>query len=98
MKSGSTNIGVPNEFVEHVARKAGISTDNARALCKLVLGYIVEKTFREGKLTIQGFGKFKRVTVPARYHYNPATGALIKAPTKKTLKFYLAKNLIKKET
>lgn len=97
MKSGLNNIGIAEEMVKFISDKTGIDTIVSRNIIKLVLSYIIEKTFKNGSLTIRGFGRFKTVIRPARNYYNPATGGLIRVPEKKMLKFYLADNLIKKE-
>jgi DNA-binding protein HU-beta len=62
---------------------------------KTVLATISELAIKEvkknGEFTLPGFGKLKRRESKARMGRNPATGAAIKIPAKKTVKFFVGK-------
>jgi nucleoid DNA-binding protein len=55
---------------------------------------LVEKTLKKGgDVPLSGLGKFKVQARKARIGRNPQTGAEIKIPAKKVVKFAVAKNL-----
>ena len=55
---------------------------------------LVEKTLKKGgDVPLSGLGKFKVQSRKARIGRNPQTGAEIKIPAKKVVKFAVAKNL-----
>jgi DNA-binding protein HU-beta len=55
---------------------------------------LVEKTLKKGgDVPLSGLGKFKVLNRKARMGRNPQTGAEIKIPAKKVVKFTVAKNL-----
>lgn len=55
---------------------------------------LVEKTLKKGgDVPLSGLGKFKVQNRKARIGRNPQTGAEIKIPAKKVVKFTVAKNL-----
>jgi len=77
------------QIIAKLADKAAITKKQAA----LVLAGLVEIAYKEAKtgFTIPGLGKLVVVQRKAREGRNPATGAKIKIPAKKVLKFRIAK-------
>lgn len=77
------------QIVAKLAEKVGITKKQAG---ELLVG-LVELAYKEAKngFTIPGLGKLVVVARKARTGRNPATGATIKIPAKKVLKFRIAK-------
>lgn len=77
------------QIVAKLAEKADISKKQATE----VLAGLVELAYKEAKngFTLPGLGKLVVVARKARTGRNPATGATIKIPAKKVLKFRIAK-------
>lgn len=77
------------QIIAKLADKAVITKKQAA----LVLAGLVEIAYKEAKtgFTIPGLGKLVVVQRKAREGRNPATGAKIKIPAKKVLKFRIAK-------
>lgn len=57
------------------------------------LGNEINRRIEEGngKVTLIGFGSFKRVTKPARTARNPRTGEAVAVPARETITFKAAK-------
>lgn len=77
------------QIITKLAEKADIPKKQA----VLVLATLVDLAYKEAKtgFTIPGLGKLVVVQRKAREGRNPATGAKIKIPAKKVLKFRIAK-------
>ena len=76
------------ELIAAVAEKAGLTkTDTAKAFNALLEVTKKEVNKKEGKVSIIGFGSFYMQKRAARKGKNPQTGAAIKIPAKKVLKF-----------
>jgi len=77
------------QIVAKMAEKACIAKKQAAE----ALVCLVELAYKEAKngFTIPGLGKLVVVQRKARMGRNPATGATIKIPAKKVLKFRIAK-------
>lgn len=76
------------ELIAAVAEKAGLTkTDTAKAFNALLEVTKKEVNRKEGKVSIIGFGSFYMQKRAARKGKNPQTGAAIKIPAKKVLKF-----------
>lgn len=77
------------QIVAKLAEKACITKKQAGE----VLGGLVDLAYKGAKdgFTIPGLGKLVVVQRKARMGRNPATGATIKIPAKKVLKFRIAK-------
>ncbi len=79
------------ELVEFVAGETGSSkADAERALTAVLSG--IMKGVKKGDVGLVGFGTFKIVKTKARMGVNPQTGAKLKIPSKKVLKFKASKN------
>ncbi len=77
------------QVVAGVAEKAGISRKQAGAALE-ALADMAYKNAKTG-FTVPGLGKLVLVNRKARMGRNPATGAAIKIPAKRVLKFRIAK-------
>jgi DNA-binding protein HU-beta len=78
-----------SQLVEKVANKAGLTKKAAGE----ILDFLAEVAYKEAKnsFTLPGLGKLVLVQRKARMGRNPATGATIKIPAKKVVKFRVAK-------
>ncbi len=78
-----------SQIVAALADKVGVTKKQAGE----ALACLVELSYKEAKngFTIPGLGKLVVVSRKARTGRNPATGATIKIPAKKVLKFRIAK-------
>lgn len=80
------------ELIDKVASE----TKESKATVSKVLGSIIDtivKTAKKESVLLVGFGTFKLVKSKARMGVNPQTGAKIKIPAKKKIKFSGGKNL-----
>jgi DNA-binding protein HU-beta len=77
------------QIIAALADEAGITKTQAKS----VLEGLVKIAYTDAKIgfTIPGLGKLVVVNRKARTGRNPATGAEIKIPAKKVLKFRIAK-------
>jgi DNA-binding protein HU-beta len=82
-------------LVEKVARATGLSNAKADAAVNAVIEAIATEmeSGREGKVTLPGFGTFKRSHRAAREAHNPATGGKVSVPAKNVVKFSAGKTL-----
>jgi len=81
------------ELVSRVAQRAGLKKVDVEKVVNAFLEE-VKDTLRSGeKLTLVGFGTFKVVTLAAREGRNPQTGAPIKIPARKAVRFKAGKLL-----
>jgi len=78
-----------SQIVEHLAGKADIKKTQAA----IILDEIAKLAYKEAKnsFTLCGIGKIVLVQRKARMGRNPQTGATIKIPAKKVVKFRVAK-------
>ena len=78
-----------SQIAEHLAKKVEIKKSQAVA----VLDEIAKLSYKEAKnsFTLPGVGKIVLVQRKARMGRNPQTGASIKIPSKKVVKFRVAK-------
>ena len=83
------------ELIEKMAKDAGITKVAAgAALASFTDGVTKALKKRNGKITLVGFGTFKKVYRKTRKGRNPQTGELIKIKGKNVVKFKASKNLI----
>ena len=77
------------QIADHLAKKAEIKKSQA----VLILDEIAKLAYKEAKnsFTLCGLGKIVLVQRKARVGRNPQTGAAIKIPAKKVVKFRVAK-------
>jgi DNA-binding protein HU-beta len=78
-----------SQIAASIADKNGITKKTATE----ILDYIAEMAYKNAKnsFTLPGLGKLVLVNRKARIGRNPATGAEIKIPAKKVVKFRVAK-------
>lgn len=81
------------DLINQIAADADLSKAQATAALNSVTGAI-QKTLKKGdKVTLVGFGTFSVSKRSARTGRNPQTGAEIKIPAKKVVKFKAGKEL-----
>ena len=78
-----------SKVIAYIAEKSEVSKKTAAAMLE-ALTDLAHKEAKKG-FTIPGLGKLVVVNRKARMGRNPATGATIKIPAKKVLKFRIAK-------
>jgi len=83
-----------SELVEQMAKDAGISKAAAgEALSSFMSSVTKALKKRNGKLTLVGFGTFKKVYRKTRKGRNPQTGESIKIKGRNVVKFTAGKKL-----
>ncbi|MCL1889474.1 MAG: HU family DNA-binding protein [Desulfovibrionaceae bacterium] len=81
------------DLVAKIAGKASITKAGAERSLNAFLESVQEVVVKEGKLTLTGFGTFSVESRKARTGRNPRTGAPIKIPASKVVKFRPGKTL-----
>jgi len=81
------------DLVVKIADKAGITKANAERALNAFLKAVEGTLVSSGKLTLTGFGTFVVEKRKARTGRNPRTGAVIKIPASKVVKFRPGKQL-----
>ncbi|MBW2176060.1 MAG: HU family DNA-binding protein [Deltaproteobacteria bacterium] len=83
------------ELVEQMAKDAGISKAAAgEALGSFMATVTKALKKKNGKVTLVGFGTFKKVYRKTRKGRNPQTGEIIKIKGKNVVKFSAGKKLL----
>ena len=83
------------ELIEKMAKDAGISKVAAGAALNSFTDSVKKALKKKnGKLTLVGFGTFKKVYRKTRKGRNPQTGEVIKIKGKNVVKFKASKNLL----
>jgi DNA-binding protein HU-beta len=80
-----------SSMIKDLAAATGVSTKVAKAMMTAYVEMILKETKKNGQSIVPGIGKLVRVERKARMGRNPATGAAIKIPAKKVVKFRIAK-------
>ena len=81
------------EFIEAVAKKAGVSKKDAQAVVDAAIETITE-ALKEGKsVSFIGFGSFSTVKRAARTARVPGTDKIVEVPATKAVKFKVGKQL-----
>ncbi|MFT4312623.1 MAG: HU family DNA-binding protein [Candidatus Woesearchaeota archaeon] len=80
------------ELVEAIAKDTGLTKTDSEAALNAVVANVVKGAKKDG-VSLVGFGTFRVVKTKARNGVNPQTGAKIKIPSKKALKFKASKTL-----
>lgn len=75
------------ELVVKIAEKADLTKAGAEKALNAFLETVEATLVKEGKLTLTGFGTFAVDSRKARVGRNPRTGAEIKIPATKVVKF-----------
>jgi DNA-binding protein HU-beta len=78
-------------LVRALAEKSEVTNKQARAILDHLGELAVSEVKKNGVFVMPGIGRLVRVERKARMGRNPATGAQIKIPAKKVVKFRVAK-------
>jgi DNA-binding protein HU-beta len=78
-------------LVKELAGAAEVANKVAKAIVENLATIAVRETKKNGVFVIPGIGRLVRQDRKARMGRNPATGAAIKIPAKKVVKFRVAK-------
>jgi DNA-binding protein HU-beta len=81
------------ELISVIAEEAGITKASASKALESYVGTVAKELKKNGKLGLVGFGTFSVAKRKAREGRNPQTGATIKIPAKKVVKFKPGKEL-----
>lgn len=81
------------QLVTAIAEGIEVSKAQAKNFLTHLSEIAVKETKKNGEFVIPGIGKLVRRETKARMGRNPATGAAIKIPAKKVVKFRVAKAL-----
>lgn len=81
------------QLVKEIAAATGITNKQAKAVIEKFVEIAVAQTKKVGVCVLPGIGRLKKVERKARMGRNPATGAPIKIPAKKTVKLTLSKSI-----
>jgi DNA-binding protein HU-beta len=84
------------DLVEAMAKEADITKAAAAMALDAYVGALTKELKRGGKIGLVGFGTFSVSKRKAREGRNPQTGATIKIPAKKVVKFKAGKELAEK--
>ena len=84
-----------SQLIDAMAQDAGISKAAAKKALESFLNNVEGTLKKRGKVTLIGFGTFAVQSRKAREGRNPATGATIKIPAKKVVKFKAGSELSK---
>ena len=79
------------QLVRELAAACGVNNKVAKQCIETLAAIAVKETKKAGMFVIPGVGRLVRVERKARMGRNPATGAPIKIPAKKVVKFRVAK-------
>jgi DNA-binding protein HU-beta len=79
------------QIVQTLADKCEISKKVAKAAMDCLAQTAISEVKKNGVFVLPGIGRLVRVDRKARMGRNPATGAAIKIPAKKVVKFRVAK-------
>ena len=83
------------ELVENIAKDAGISKVAAKAALGSFFDDVTKGLKKRGsRVTLVGFGTFRKVYRKTRMGYNPQTGEKIKIKGRNTVTFKPGKNLL----
>lgn len=80
-----------SQLSSHISKKAGITKKAANEIIDELAAVAYKETKSSGQFTLPGLGKLVLDRRKARMGRNPATGATIKIPAKKVVKFRVAK-------
>lgn len=79
------------ELIEVIAKDAKLSKASAQAALDATLAAVVKAVTKGESVSLVGFGAFSSGKRAARTGRNPQTGATIKIPAAKTVKFSAGK-------
>lgn len=81
------------DLADRLAADHGLTKTDARKIVDSVFASIADAAAGGEEISLNGFGKFKVKSTPAREGRNPATGATIQIAAAKKLGFAPAKGL-----
>lgn len=81
------------ELINQIAESADISKNAASDVLQGFMMAVTDSMKKEDKVKLIGFGTFSVTKKNARDGRNPKTGAAIKIPAKKVIKFKVGKKL-----
>lgn len=81
------------DLADRLAADHGLTKTDARKIVDSVFAAIADAAAGGEEISLNGFGKFKVKSTPAREGRNPATGATIQIAAAKKLGFAPAKGL-----
>ena len=79
------------ELIEKIASQADMTTASAERVLNSSIEQIIKSVTKGEDVQLIGFGTFKSVKRAARIGRNPQTGAELKIPAAKTVKFSAGK-------
>ena len=79
------------QLIKEIAEATGVANKVAKQILESLSTIAVRETKKNGVFVVPGIGRLVRVERKARLGRNPATGASIKIPAKKVVKFRIAK-------
>jgi DNA-binding protein HU-beta len=79
------------QLIKELAAACGVANKVAKTMLESFASVAVRETKKSGVFVLPGLGRLVRVERKARMGRNPATGAAIKIPAKKVVKFRVAK-------
>ncbi|MEZ5402394.1 MAG: HU family DNA-binding protein [Bryobacteraceae bacterium] len=82
-----------SQLIKKLAEGSGLSSKQVKGLLEAYTATIVSETKKNGVAVLPGIGRLVKVERKARMGRNPATGAAIKIPAKKVVKFRVAKSV-----
>ncbi len=80
-----------SQIVQTLADKCEITKKVSKAMMDCLANTAITEVKKNGVFVLPGIGRLVRVERKARMGRNPATGAAIKIPAKKVVKFRVAK-------
>ena len=80
-------------LIEKIAKDTGVTKVSAAAALESALDGITRSLKKGDPITFVGFGTFKTATRQARTARNPQTGAAIKIPKRRVVRFTAGKAL-----
>jgi DNA-binding protein HU-beta len=83
------------ELVKSVMDKTGVTLDVAERIIAALQASMIKAFKKTDNVKLVGFGTFSVYKRSARIGHNPSTGAEIKIPAKKVIKFKAGSNLLK---
>jgi DNA-binding protein HU-beta len=81
------------QIIKELATACGVTGKQAKGILDKFCEIAVRETKKNGLFVLPGIGRLKKVERKARMGRNPATGAAIKIPAKKVVKFAVAKTV-----
>ena len=87
------------ELTEKVAKDVGLTkTDAGKAIQSVLEGLTTGLKKRDSKVTLVGFGTFKKVYRKTRWGRNPQTGEKIKIKGRNAITFKASKQILQNQT